>query len=201
MIRTLLIIVISFLVSILLVMMITRCSFEDAVRKVRSMYVRFAKALFSSEPKSVPEYPVYVGSDGVRVLPTLVDRDFAKIREHFNVCYTDDFKNFSNSIAYRFNIQQKPDYMEESVLETLIQKQAEEVLANHMREFDFYHPAEPLTFAVFSKGYLWIGFAKTPEGIAQFDTQKQRLRKRRLSQKQEDRSEQPFVEKWDNDGN
>lgn len=145
-------------------------------------------------------YPVLVGYDGYRILPQLVDAEFAAVRENFASCYCTKItlKEDNTIIIYHFDIMRKPDGLDDDMLEQLIQKQSEEIVINTMRTYDCYLPVEPLTLVELLPHTLNVAFARNKAGIELLDRLKRKMRKRKaLAARPENHT---MKEKWDDNG-
>lgn len=174
-----------FLIVIACIMFIKNCSAKDATRILQKFFKDIASAICTaSQPKQF--YPTLVGFDGNRILPQLVDVAFATVRKNFSVCYCDanDYQFNCNVMRYRFSIQRKPDSMDDDTLLPLIQKQCEEVLAQTMRLYDCYLPAEPLTVVELFPNFLFVAFARNEAGIKEIDAYKNKMRRRKAQAEQ-----------------
>lgn len=174
--------IVGILVATLIMVLGKKKSIEEAVFICKNFIKRVFIELFSSEQTSISVvYPTIVGFDGNRVIPALVDQEFQTVRANFASCYCSAFSLNPNNIQYRFNIQRKPDSPTDEVLEQLIQKQSEEILARTMRMYDCYFPTEPLTVTELRPEALFVAFARNEEGIKQLDRMKQNIRRRKHS--------------------
>lgn len=170
------------LVATLIMVVCKKKSVEEAVSICKDFIQRVFTELFSSEQTSNSVvYPTIVGFDGNRVILALVDQEFKTVRANFASCYCSTFSLSPNIIQYRFNIQRKPDSLPDEVLELLIQKQSEEILARTMRMYDCYLPTEPLTVTEIRPEALFVAFARNEDGIKRLDLLKQNIRRRKYS--------------------
>lgn len=194
-----------FAISVLSVKSCKNCSVKDATiickNSVRNFLGELLTALLEPVPAPTQLYPVLVGWDGCRVQPQFVDAEFSAVRANFASCYcTGITLSEDGTLAvYRFDIMRKPGGLDDDVLGQLVQKQTEEVLANTMRCYDCYIPAEPLTLTEVFPHSLNVAFARNDAGIKILDGQKRKMQKRKaLSQHQ---GNPTMREKWeDNNG-
>lgn len=195
----------AFAISVLSVKFCKNCSVRDATIICKNCVKGFLKELLTTlfEPVPVQEqfYPVLVGWDGCRVLPQLADSEFSTVRENFASCYCTNIilPEDSTLVIYKFDAMRKPGGLDDDMLGQLVQKQTEEVLANTMRRYDCYLPAEPLTLTEVFPHVLYVAFARNDAGIKILDEQKRKMQKRKAL------SERPgnptMREKWeDNNG-
>lgn len=110
-------------------------------------------------------YPVYVGSNGMRVLPHLVSDAFVNFDKYFSVCYLDNFWENTTHVFYRFQYREKPGMPVSYDLLMILQKEAEKVLSSHLREFGLFLPCEDMTVVDIQSGYLIVAYAKDAAGI------------------------------------
>lgn len=195
----------AFAISVLSVKFCKNCSVRDATiickDSVKNFFGELLTALFEDAPVQERFYPVLVGWDGYRVLPQLVDSEFSTVREDFASCYCTNIVLTKDNafVIYQFSIMRKPGGLDDDVLGQLVQKQAEEILANTMRLYDCYIPAESLTLTEVFPNILYVAFARNGEGVKILDEQKRKMQKRKaLSQHQ---GNPTMREKWeDNNG-
>lgn len=196
---------IIFVISVLSVKFCKNCSVKDATIICKNCVKNFLGELLTTllEPVPAPPqlYPVLVGWDGYRIQPQFVDTEFSAVRANFASCYCTNITLSEDGalVVYRFDIMRKPGGLDDDVLGQLVQKQTEEVLANTMRCYDCYIPAEPLTLTEVFPHSLNVAFARNDAGIKILDKQKRKMQKRKsLSQRPEN---PPMREKWeDNNG-
>lgn len=196
---------VAFAISVLSVKFCKGCSVKDATIICKNCVKNFLGELLTTllEPVPAPTqlYPVLVGWDGCRIQPQFVDAEFSTVRANFASCYCINafLSNDGNLVIYKFDIMHKPGGLDNDVLGQLVQKQTEEILANTMRCYDCYLPAEPLTLTEVFPHSLNVAFARNDAGIKILDEQKRKMQKRKsLSQRPEN---PPMREKWeDNNG-
>lgn len=188
------VVILGIMVSALILVVGKKKSVEEAVCICKDFIKKFFTELLSSGQAETNIYPTIVGYDGNRVIPAFVDQEFQAVRANFVSCYCSTFSLTPNSIKYRFNIQRKPDSLPDEILEPLIQKQAEEILAKTMRMYDCYLPTEPLTVVELRPEALFVAFAHNEEGIKQLDRLKQNIRRRKYSAGQQNHGS--MTEEW-----
>lgn len=154
---------------------------------------------FFSQKTEIPiSYPVHIGWDGNRVNLLLVNKEFKKVIENFVVCYCCGYQYIFNNtcIAYYFEIQRKIDSLEDNILISIIQKQAEEVVAKTMIANECYQPAEPLTAVQLQQNRLIISYALNPSGIKELENHKHKtyLKNMEATKKIQQNN---FVEDWE----
>ena len=200
-----LILIAIFTLGVLIVKFCKSCSVKQATAickdSVKNFFRELLAALFEDAPVQERFYPVLVGWDGCRVLPQLVDSEFSTIREDFASCYCTNIVLTEDNafVIYQFSIMRKPGGLDDDTLGQLVQKQAEEILANTMRFYDCYIPAEPLTLTELFPHVLNVAFARNDAGIKVLDEQKRKMQK--LKALSERPGNPPMREKWEgNDG-
>ncbi|MCI9143073.1 MAG: hypothetical protein HFH87_10680 [Lachnospiraceae bacterium] len=195
-----------FVTSVLIVQFCKGCSVKDATiickNCVRNFLGELLTALLEPAPALPQFYPVLVGWDGCRVQTQFVDAEFSAVRANFASCYCTrvNYDESSSCVTYVFDVMRKPgSTLDDNILRQLIQKQSEEILANTMRTYDCYIPAEPLTEVFLFRNMLSITFARNTAGVELLDKRKQKMQKRKaLSQRPENT---PMRENWeDSDG-
>lgn len=152
----------------------------------------------SGNSAQVSTYPVYVGSNGMRVLPHLVSDAFANFDKYFSVCYLDNFWENSTHVFYRFQYREKPGMPVSYDLLMILQKEAEKVLSSHLREFGLFLPCEDMTVVDIQSGYVIVVFAKNEFAIQETIKQQEIIRRKYL-----DPHDKPpggaMQENWDED--
>ncbi len=177
--------IVLFTMGVLIVKFCKGCSIREATVICRDSVKNFLGELLTTllEPVPAPPqlYPVLVGWDGYRIQPQFVDAEFSAVRADFASCYcTNAVLSKDNAlVVYRFDIMRKPGGLDDDVLGELVQKQTEEVLANTMRLYDCYVPAEPLTLTEVFPHSLNVAFARNEAGIKILDAQKRKMRRRK----------------------
>lgn len=192
--------VIVFILSVLGVMVVKKCSVKDAALICKSFIQEIFITLFAPTSPLVQQYPVLVGWDGVnRIIPELVDDAFSTVRNNFSVCYclNYDFLENGNIVRYHFDIMRKEGTsIDDDTLERLIQKQSEEILYENMRRYNFYVAPEPLTAVNLFPNALYIAFARNANGIDIIAEYKKNWRKQKMLQKTKTLHTH-MVESWD----
>lgn len=152
----------------------------------------------SGNSAQVSTYPVYVGSNGMRVLPHLVSDAFANFDKYFSVCYLDNFWENTTHMFYRFQYREKPGMPISYDLLMILQKEAERVLSSHLREFGLFLPCEDMTVVDIQSGFLIVAYAKDAVGIQETIRQQEIIRR-----KYHDPHDKPpggaMQENWDED--
>ncbi len=193
-----------FAISVLSVKFCKNCSVKDAAIICKNSVIHFWKelltALLEPAPAQEPSYPVMVGWDGCRIQPQFVDSEFSAVRADFASCYcTNITLSEDGTLAvYRFDIMRKLGGLDDDVLGQLVQKQTEEILANTMRCYDCYLPAEPLTLTEIFPHVLYVAFARNEAGIKTLDEQKRKMQKRKALT--EHPGNAPMRENWEDGG-
>ena len=189
---------IIFVFSIIGVMLIKKCSVENATIVCRDFVKEILNTLFSPTPPPKQYYPTIAGWDGNRIIPQLVDADFRVISENFISCFCTNFAYTPTSdlIMYQFDILRKPNSYDDSILEQIIQKQSEEVVTNIMRVYDFSLPAEPLTLIELFPTKLCVAFARTEDGIKMLDEKKRKMQKRKVMNNRTTYKHNSMSETW-----
>lgn len=152
----------------------------------------------SGNSAQVSTYPVYVGSNGMRVLPHLVSDAFANFDKYFSVCYLDNFWENTTHMFYRFQYREKPGMPISYDLLMILQKEAERVLSSHLREFGLFLPCEDMTVVDIQSGFLIVAYAKDAVGVQETIRQQEVIRR-----KYHDPHDKPpggaMQENWDED--
>lgn len=171
--------VVTFVFMVLGVHLFKGCSLKNAVIICRDSTKDFISALFEPTPQY---FPTVVGWDGIRILLKLVDSEFSIVRQNFSSCFCTwaGISNDTNLVCYRFEIQRKPNSLDDEILLEILQKQTEEVLSHTLREYECYMPTEPLTLAEIYPHVFYVAFARTEEGIRILDERKRKLKRRNL---------------------
>lgn len=190
--------------SVLTVTLYKNCSVRDATIICRDCVKNFFGELLAAllEDAPVPErlYPVLVGWDGFRILPQLVDSEFSAVRENFASCYCIGITlpGDNTLVIYKFDIMRRPgSTLDDGMLQQLIQKQSEEILANTMRVYDCYIPAEPLTHTEVFPHALYVAFARNNAGIELLNRRKLKTQRRKALAERPERP--PMRERWEDD--
>lgn len=176
-----LIVCIIFVFAILGIMFIKKCSAKNATSICRDFVNEILGALFAPTPPPKQYFPTIIGWDGNRILPQLVDAEFHSVSENFSACFCTNF-GFQNDdlVMYQFDILRKPNIYEDKVLEEIIQKQTEKIVAKTMHIYDFYLPPEPLTHIELFPTKLYVAVARTEDGIKILDNRKLQRQKRKV---------------------
>ena len=79
-------------------------------------------------------YPVFIGFNGVTIIPEYVDFAFKSLYTLFEVSYFEYYNNAfdNNVIQYVFSIKRKSDFLEDNELYKLVQKTVESILSKHL---------------------------------------------------------------------
>lgn len=188
------------LTIIFLISVIKKCSAKEATKIFKQFIAQIFGELLKPTPPPEPVYPVLVGYDGYRIVPELVNEEFSIIRDNFLLLYTTGaiISPDGNSVKYRFAIERKPDCPDDEILQSLVQKQTEEILTRTLLAYDCYMSAETLTAVELMPNCLNVAFARTQTGIQQLDDLKQRIRRRQIASKRQ-RQNKEFREKWKNE--
>lgn len=176
------IILILFISAILITVIVKQCSVKEATIMCKDFCKEVFKALFASTPAPEPVYSTLVGYENGHFVPQFIDNNFAKVRNHFAVCYCVDARIIADGSCalYCFSIQRKPDCsLTDADLAPLIQKEVEEVVTQNMRLYDCYLPAEPLTAIELFPTTLRVAFARNEAGLKKIEGLKRSARKRR----------------------
>lgn len=188
--------IIPFIV-VILIALVQGCSVEEATQTFKKIIRDYLLALIKrkSEPT---RYPTIVGCLDNRIIAQSVNEAFEKLRSNFSVCYFDVYSFFeeNNCIAYRFRIRRKIDSLSDEDLQDLLQKQAEEVVAQNMQMYDCYLNPEPLTVVDLKKDFFIIACAVTSNGISKIDSIKANIRKRQFHNAMKPESNDSFTEEW-----
>lgn len=174
-----------------------KCTVEEAVKRCKDYCKKVFIALFQTEHQPQTVYPTVVGWDGFRIVPQFVNMEFKKVCANFDVCYLSGYKleDDNNTVKYKFAVQRQQNSPSDEDLQTLIQKQAEEVLTELLLTYGCNLPAEALTAVELQPHFLYVAFARTPQGIQQLDALKQRILKRQASRKRQ-RHTGKLSEEW-----
>lgn len=191
-----------FTAGILGVKAVKKCSTAQAVQLCKKFIKDIFEALFQPEQPPQPVYPTVVGWDGYRIVPQLVTTEFKKVCANFDVCYLSGYKleQDNNTVKYKFSVQRKSDCFSDEDLQTLIQKQSEEIVSGLLLTYGYNFPAEALTAVELQAHFLYVAFARTPEGIKQLDAWKQRILRRQALRKCQKHAGE-LSEEWKNGGN
>lgn len=196
-------IVMIFFVAIAIVLYFFACSklFNCSVLHLLSCCVEFVVSVirFICRKTEIPiDYPVHIGWDGNRVNLLLVNKEFSKVIENFVVCYCCSYQYIFNNtcIAYYFEIQRKIDSLEDNILISIIQKQAEEVVAKKMYENDCTQSAESLTAVELEDNRLIIAYARNLSGIKALEDYKYNTYIKRMEATKKIQ-QNSFVEDWE----
>lgn len=174
--RYIILLLILFTISVITLSVFGNYTIKESIHKCMEFLKMIFKELFSTEEKPEPIYPVYIGSDGNKIVPNLVEEEFADIYKFFEVCYFDKFGENQNRIGYKFNIKLKVDNLDKQDFELLIQKATEKILLKHFREYNFYMPCECLIVVELMANSLYIGIAKNESGILEIEKKKEQQR-------------------------
>lgn len=192
--------IVSFLsiyfIVVLGIVLYKQCSVGEA----RKMFWKFMKDALIVSCGNPCIYPVIVGEFNGRIIPDTVNKSFSKLGMNFDVFYFmyHQFSKGNDCILYVFAIQRKIDSPLDEELEILLQKQSEEVVTKTMQSYDCNIMAEPLTLVELRENELRVVFARTPQGIAMLDKQKELVRNRRVKSKIKTHSNE-FTEDWNNE--
>ena len=126
-------------------------------------------------------YPVYVGSNEMRILPNSVDAAFVNFGKYFSVCYFDNFWENQTHVFYRFQYSEKPGMPVSYDLLMILQKESEKVLSSHLKEFGLFLPCEDMVVVDICSGYVMVAFAKNDVGIQETLRQQERIRRKHLA--------------------
>ena len=198
-------VLVAVLIIIFFISVVKNCSGKEAAKILKKFMAETFGELFKPNPPPEPVYPVLVGYDGYRIVPELVNEEFSIIRNNFLFFYNNAaiIASDGHSVKYRFAIERKPDCPDDEILQSLIQKQAEEILTRTLLAYDCYMSAEALTAVELKPNCLYVAFARTQTGIQQLDDLKQRIRRRQIASKRQIASRRQgqskkFREKWEN---
>lgn len=181
----LIICLICFFFAVYTVMQAKQCHMEEAI----FIIFNFFKNLFSEQPQ---DYPVFVGSDGNKIVPRLVNEEFKELSSQFDVCYFDKWFMTENTITYQFHISPSLGNEEYEKL-ALIQKISEKAVAQHLQAFDCYLSANELTVVNYRPGFLAIILAKNPKGMEEIQKTKEKIQRRLVSQKRPSKNATSYV--------
>lgn len=197
--RSLFLSIIIFSTAVAAVMAIKKCSLKDSVHICRDFIWQIICELVGWDNQPTPKYPVHVGFDGYNIIPHLVDVEFREMLDSFPVCYCDSFRITEHTIEYFFPVM-FPSRMDvdESTFYLLIQKKAEKCVADHLKRYSCYVPAEPLTAVELQTEYMLITLAFDQIGIEQVRAFKSRKRQNAFQKQREETSAEDFTEKWEN---
>lgn len=152
----------------------------------------------SGNSTQVSTYPVYVGSNGMRVLPHLVSDAFVNFDKYLAVSYFDNFGENQTHVFYRFQYREKPGMPVSYDLLMILQKESEKVLSSHLKEFGVFLPCEDMVVVDIQSGHVMVAFAKNDIGIQETIEQQERIRRKYL-----DPHDKPpggvMQENWDED--
>lgn len=196
------ILIIAIVSGIYLITLVKKCSPAEATQIVKRFLLEIGKEFLREVPARNPNpaYPVWVGYDGNRIIPAIVDKEFQKVSDNFLVCYCFRIAIApdGNTIRYYFSILRKPDSADDDLLQTLLQKEVEEILTRTLLMYDCFLPAEVLTAVELQGTRLNVTFAQTPSGIQQLDALKQCTRRRQVLRKRKKICDN-FSEDWKNE--
>lgn len=153
---------------------------------------------FCTKTEKPVDYPVHIGWDGNRIDLRIVNKEFDKLIDNFIVCYCSRYSYIYDRtcIAYSFEIQRKIDSFEDDILISIIQKQAEEVVAKIMYENDCTQSAESLTAVELEENRLIIAYALNPSGMKKLEDYKYNTYIKRMESTKKIQQNN-FVEDWE----
>lgn len=163
---------VCFFLMVVTVMYTKHCHMEEAIF---FLFKFFKDEIFGNN--QLIDYPVFVGSDGNKIVPRLVDEEFKEIVAQFDVCYCNKWINCENRIIYGFNVSPSVEIDDAEKL-TLLQKIAEKAVARHMLSYDCYISADDLTVVECRAGILGISIAKNQNGIEEIRKMKENVQNR-----------------------
>ena len=186
-----------FLITVFAIKIIKNVSIREALRILVKSIVDEAKDLMK-ETSTVTSYPILIGWDGCRINPQLVEDSFSAMIKNFDVCcYSGSgFYDNGNLYCYKFKIMYKPESVDMSYFDKLIQKQAEEVLEKFLQQQMISLNTESMTFTnIEQNGWLFVYYAVNENGIKRLDSCKQQ--KRTFQRKAVTTSHSEMKENWD----
>lgn len=186
-----------FLITIFAIKIIKNVSIQEALRIFVKFMVDEAKDMMK-ETSNVASYPVCIGWDGYRINPRIVEDAFSAMMKNFDVCcYSGSgYYDNGNLYCYKFKIMYKPESVDMSYFDKLIQKQAEEVLEKFLQQQMIILNTESMTFTdIRQDGWLIVYYAVNEEGIKRLDSYKQQ--KRMFQRKAVTTSHSEMKENWD----
>lgn len=173
---------------------------KELITKNAKCIFDFIKWLFTDEQSQnqIVYFPIYIGYNGYKFDFYMVNKEFENITTHFSTCYCNDVRisNDRMLIAYKFSIQRMSSSLDDEVLEKLVQKEAEKVLAYFMAQYECYIAADALTHVEIRGEMLWIVYAINSQGVEKIAERKKKVYHLRMQGKK--REEQGvFTENWE----
>lgn len=183
-----------FIIAVFLVVLIEKCSIKEATIKCRNFVWDIVKYLFAPTPQPELGYPLYIGFDGYKIVPDLVDGEFREIEKNFDVCYCDGSSLLKDGscIRYRFPIQRKKDTLDDRELSLLVQRQIEKIAFRYLQRENNNISAETVTLVELQPNFLYVAFALNQTGIEHI-TNRKRILRRQMYEKVQPKM---MVEDW-----
>lgn len=161
---------------------------------------KYIVELFKREhsQRGIIYFPVFVGYNGNAFDFYMVNDIFKNITSHFSTCYCSDVKvaNDRMLVAYIFDIQRQYNELTDDLLEQLIQKESEEILAYFMAQYDCYISAGALTHVELRGNKLWIFYAVNSLGAEKIAERKKKIYHLRM-QAQKCEEQGVFTANWE----
>lgn len=190
--------ILIFVLTVLGVCLITPgTKVKDAVPLALKKWSELIQKVMEWDTAPTPDYPVYLGYDGVRIQYPLVDAELKDLCSCFPVCYCNGYQIGTNTIVYRFAVKLS-DHAKENPADfaELIQRQAEAGLMKHLQQYHSYLPAEQLLVVQLRQNHLLLTVAKNERGIQELEQIRQQQQTQAYAKVLQQQSRPPIQETW-----